>query len=539
MALPIAASPQAPRDWMLVDAETVARLEARAVTHGRIPVDLLMEAAARSAAQVVLEELPPGGEVLVVCGAGNNGGDGFAAARWLAQAGAPVRIALGVGAAPRRGPAAENLRRARALGLEVLGADWRAPRRGVIVDALFGTGLTRPLQGPAAASVRRIARGRSAELRVVSLDLPSGIGAGDGRVLGVAVPADRTVCFGPVKLGLALEPGRSHAGRIAVARIGIPEPAQGAAGCAELWTRASAGGRLPARPAEGHKGSFGHVLLVAGSEGKTGAAALAAEAAGRAGAGLVTLACAAGLNAILETKCTEAMTVALGAPDARRLEAASAADLLALARERDVVGIGPGLGRAESTQRLVREFALATRRPLLLDADALFAFRGQSERLRTRRAPTLLTPHPGEAAVLLGVSRSEVQRDRCAAARELARRSKAVVLLKGAATLCAGPDGRLVVNPTGGPALASGGTGDVLLGVAAGFVAQGLPPLDAGALAAFVHGAAGDRIARASGSAGLLAGDLLPELPRVLAELRQAAVGESPGVGLQFPFPER
>jgi NAD(P)H-hydrate epimerase len=512
-----------------LDAHTIGAL--------RVPGEVLMESAGRAAADAVLAELPAGGEVLVVCGAGNNGGDGLVVARHLQLLGVPVRAALLVPPRALRGDAAANQRRARLAGVRFDSARWRAPGRGVIVDAIFGTGLSRKVTGAPAASIRRINASRTPELRVVALDLPSGVCADTGQELGAAVRADLTVTFGLPKLGLALEPGRSLAGRVQVARIGIADRAPGAPPAAELWTRAAAGARLPARPADGHKGTFGHALLVAGSEGKTGAAALAAEAAARVGAGLVTLACPAGLLEVLEVKCTEAMTVALPDTPERAFAARAEAPLLALAEERTAVGLGPGIGRSHETAKLVRAFAAATPRPLAIDADGVHAFAGQPEALRARPGPTVLTPHPGEAGALLGEPARELNRDRPAAARRLAERTGCVVVLKGAATAIAAPDGRLALNPTGGPALGSGGTGDVLLGMVAGFLAQGVPAFEAGAVAAFLHGFAADRIAARSGPAGLLAGELARELPGAAQALRAAAAAP-PGLRLALAFPE-
>jgi NAD(P)H-hydrate epimerase len=280
-------------------------------------------------------------------------------------------------------------------------------------------------------------------------------------------------------------------------------------------------------------------LLVAGSEGKTGAAALAAYGAAYSGAGLVTIACPAGVNDVLELLCTEAMTAPV--PDtAQRAFAASAAEaVLALAATREAVGLGPGIGRSAETLAFVGAIAKRLERPLVLDADALFAFAGEPERLASRSAPCVLTPHPGEAAALLGSDAASLNRDRLGAARRLARLTGSVVLLKGAASVTAAPDGRAVVNPTGGPALASGGTGDVLLGIVTSFLAQGMQAFEAAALAAFLHGAAADRIARRTGPAGLLASQLATELPVTAQRLRQAA-GAAPrtGTGLALAFPE-
>jgi len=279
------------------------------------------------------------------------------------------------------------------------------------------------------------------------------------------------------------------------------------------------------------------VLLVAGGLGKTGAAALAAAGAGRAGAGLVTLACPAGLNDILEGKCTEAMTVPVAETKERAFAAASEGEILALAAERSVVAMGPGVGRSHETVALMRALAGHVEAPLVIDADGLFAFAEDAGALAAREAPTVLTPHPGEAARLLGVGSGDVNRDRIGAARTLAARTGAVVLLKGAATVAASPAGHVVVNPTGGPGLGTGGTGDVLLGIVAAYVGQGVPALEAAALAAWVHGAAGDRLERGAG--GLLAGDLARAVPGVAASLRAAADTEPhvPEAGGDFAVP--
>ncbi len=510
--------------WPLVAADSMRALDRHTIEALGVAGDVLMESAGRSVAERVLESLEPGGEVLVVCGSGNNGGDGLVVARQLRALGVGVRAALLAEPGSYRGDAAANLERARAAGVPLEGSRWKAPAGGVVVDAIFGTGLTRRVDGPAASAIRRITASRPA-CRVVAVDLPSGLHADTGQPLGAAVQADVTVTMGLPKLGLALEPGRSLAGRIWVARIGIADEAPDVTADAELWTRAAAGARLPARPADGHKGGFGHVLLVAASEGKTGAAALAAEGAGRMGAGRVTVACPAGLNDVLELKCTEAMTAPLPDTAERGLGASAEETILGLAATREAVGLGPGLGRSEETVQLVRAVSKRLEQPLVIDADGLYAFADEPAILKARRGVTILTPHPGEAARLLSSSAADVNRDRVGAARELAAQTGAVVLLKGAATVTASPEAPLcvVVNPTGGPALASGGTGDVLLGMVAALLGQGLEPLEAAATAAYVHGHAADRIASRWGSSGLLAGDLARELPAATGELREAA----------------
>jgi NAD(P)H-hydrate epimerase len=533
-----------PECWPLVNAQEMRELDRHTIETLGIPADTLMENAGRAVADELLRELPDGAEVSIVCGRGNNAGDGLVAARHLHRQDVDVRVILLGEAGNLSGDAATNLERACQVGVPLADHEWRPPARGVVVDAIFGTGLSRDVEGVEAEWIRRInacrAEARGA-VQVVSVDLPSGLCADTGAMLGACIEADVTVALALPKLGLTLEPGRSAAGRISVANIGIGDPAPDRLPRAELWTRAYAGSRWPARPAAGHKGSFGHALIVAGSEGKTGAAALAAEGAARAGVGLVTIACPAGLNDILEIKCTEAMTAPVADTSERAFASSAAESILALAATRDVLGLGPGIGCSEETQALVVSLAKRLELPLVVDADALVPFAREPDWLRERQSPTVLTPHPGEAARLLGVEISEVNRDRPAAARELATRFGSVVALKGAASVIAAPDGRIAINPTGGPALATGGTGDVLLGMVTGLLAQGLDAFEATALAVFVHGAAADRLAQRAGGVGHLAGEIALEVPAATAELRADSATAICGdfrVGLAVSFPE-
>jgi NAD(P)H-hydrate epimerase len=521
--------------WPLVGAAAMRALDRHTIESLGVPGEILMESAGRAVAEAVLAERSGPGDVLVVCGAGSNGGDGFVAARHLHQLGVPVRVVLVGERRKLRGDAAASAARLERVGVAIGAGAVRAGGAAVIVDALFGTGLDRRVGGAAAAAIRRINAARETA-RVIAVDLPSGLDADTGQPHGIAVQADATLTIGLPKLGLALEPGRALAGRIRVARIGIADAAPDVAADAELWRAATAAARLPARPPEGHKGSFGHVLVVAGSRGKTGAAALAAEGAARVGAGLVTIACPASTNEILEVKCTEMMTAPVADTADGGFAAAALDALLALARERGVAALGPGIGREADTQKLARDFALRCPRPLVIDADGLFPFAGAARTsLRTRPAATVLTPHPGEAARLLGVSAAAINRDRVGAARRLAAETGAVVVLKGAATVIASPEGRVAVNPTGGPVLGSGGTGDVLTGVVAGLLGMGCEPFEAAALGAWLHGSAGDRLAARRGRAGVLASEIAAELPAACEALRAPAAGEVESLAPAFP----
>ena len=343
-------------EWPLVDAAAMRALDRHTIEKLGVPGELLMECAGRLVAACAESEAGAGRRVVVLCGPGNNGGDGLVAARHLHLRGVPAAVVLAAGAARLRGDAARNLERAERAGVPFAGPRWKAAPGDVIVDALFGTGLARAPDGPAAAAIRRANAARPG-CRVLAVDLPSGLDADTGQPLGPCIEADVTVALGLPKLGLALEPGRSRAGAVLVGRIGIADEAPGVALAAGLLTRDGAAALLPARPADGHKGTFGHVLVVAGSRGKAGAAALAGEGAARAGAGLVTIACPASVRAEVAAQLAEAMTAPL--PDGAEGELAPGAEavLAELARTRTAAVVGPGLGRGDGP----RERAAARR----------------------------------------------------------------------------------------------------------------------------------------------------------------------------------
>jgi len=511
-----------------VTAEEMRALDRWTIAHGT-PGPVLMERAGAGAARVLRARLRrPRGPVVVVCGRGSNGGDGLVIARHLRRAGLAAEVWLAARAADVSGDAAGMLQqwcRGRGKVHEVVARRHvqalaeRLARAAVVVDALFGTGLNAPLSGVPAAIVGAI---NACGAPVLAVDIASGLSADTGRPLGTAVQATVTATFAFPKIGQLLHPGVDHTGRLEVVDIGIPAAAVAAVGPrTTLLDERAVGGLLPRRPRDAHKGTFGHVLVVAGSRGKLGAALLATEAAARAGAGLVTLAVPAALQPQCEGLVREAMTAAL--PDAGDGVASpgDGAEVEGLLAGRAAVVCGPGLGTHPDTRALVAYVVRRCRAPLVLDADGLNAIAG-THLLRTRPAATVLTPHPGEMARLLGTDTDTVQGDRLGAARGLAAREQVVVVLKGARTIVAGPDGRTAISPSGNPGMASGGTGDVLAGVVGGLLAQGLPAFDAAALAVFAHGAAGDAVAAARGEVGLLARDLIAELPPTLARLQAA-----------------
>ena len=517
--------------WSLVSADQMRALDAQTISSWGVSADVLMESAGRAVVDAMLSRwgsrmATREAQVHIVCGAGHNGGDGLVVARHLSLLGYRVRcVAVRSSSAPSS-LWTLNAERARAVGVEVENDLNVLPEQGIVVDALLGTGLARELREKIRGWVQRINQASGPHVKVVSIDMPTGIHSETGQIMGAAVEADLTVTIGSPKIGLALEPGRSHAGEIRVARVGIADALAGnpgpmpAASC-RMWSSRAATLRFPQRPAAGHKGRFGHVLLLAGSEGMAGAAALSATATLRAGAGLVTLGSPRSLRDGLEAKLTEVMVCALPECAPAQLSREAVEPALELCSQRDVVAIGPGLGQHAQTQDLVRSVVIGTSCPLVLDADGLNAFGEDIGMLRSRAASTVLTPHPGEAARLLGVSAAEINADRLSSARRLAQEAGCVVLLKGAGSVVAAPEGTALVNPTGGSYLAMAGTGDVLTGMVAAFLAQGLEAMTAAALAAFLHGACADRLAARKGISGLLATEISDELPQCMQHLRE------------------
>lgn len=487
------------------------------------PGQVLMENAGRAVAEAAVELLPPAGRVLVLAGKGNNGGDGFTAARHLTERGYHAEIVFIGEPEQLRSEAALNLRHARAFGipirekpddaaiLELLG------HADVVIDALLGTGLSGAVTGRMAEVLALLSAHKGP---IVAVDVPSGLDADTGRLLGPVSRADITVTFGLPKQGLYLFPGRACCGRIRVAPIGLaPEAVRGATPSTWIVDAPDVAAAIPTRRPDAHKGDAGRLLVIAGSGGLTGAAAMAANAAMRAGAGLVTLACPASLNPIIEQKCTEAMSAPLMDHGCGYLRPRNTEELLTLAQSANAVVIGPGLGSRPATADMVRELLTLLSGPVILDADGINAFAGIAPQLAERSCELTITPHPGELARLIDLSIDKIQSDRVAIARECAAELGATVLLKGAGTVTAEPGGEVWINTTGSSAMAGGGMGDVLSGVVGAFAAGGMSAASAAWAAVWVHGRAGDIAAGSLGPRGIVATDLLPALPRVFAEL--------------------
>jgi NAD(P)H-hydrate epimerase len=457
-----------------------------------------------------------------VCGKGGNGGDGFVMARWLRRRGQRPVVLLAARPEEVGGDAGDKLaalRRAGAAPVVIEDAAEVSPRLAeahVVVDALLGTGARGAPSGLTAALIERInASGRP----VVALDVPSGLPADGGAPLGPAIRAAATFTFAGLKYGLVQAPGLDFAGRVRVIPIGIPDAEIARGVRAWVVERADVAAHFPPRPREAHKGTYGYLLIVGGSLGKTGAAVLAARAAMRAGGGLVTTATAQSQQPVVAGLVVESMTEPLAETAAGTVALAARERVLELARTRDAVALGPGLGLEADTQELARRLTSELDRPLVLDADALTALAGRLDLLRGAPAPRCLTPHPAEMARLLSVSVADVQRDRVAAARAVADYGVSVAL-KGATTVVAAADGRVFLNPTGNPGMASGGTGDVLTGIVGAFLARGLPAPDALVAAVYLHGSAGDLAAARLGEESLIASDVIESLPDAFAALR-------------------
>jgi NAD(P)H-hydrate epimerase len=476
----------------LYRATQVREIERRAIETPGLAGTTLMQRAGEAAFGLLRARWPRVRKIAVVCGPGNNGGDGYVLAR-LAQAAGLAPILLYIGDAPS-GDAATMRAAAEAAGLRpVPFAAGRLAACELVVDALFGTGLEREVTGPWRAAIEAI---NHARLPVLAVDIPSGVQADSGRALGAAVRADATMTFIGLKTGLFTAGGPACCGEIYFDDLGVPAAVYaGIAPQARRLTAANLHGVVRPRARTAHKGDYGHVLVVGGDRGMPGAARLAGEAALRAGAGLVTLA----------THPAHAATVNAARPELMAFGVNDAADLAPLVARATAIAVGPGLQRGEWGGRLFSA-VIEARRPLVVDADALYWLAAEP----ARRDNWVLTPHPGEAARLLGVATDAVQADRFAAARAIADKFGGVCVLKGAGTIvCSAGEAVFDLCDAGNPGMASAGMGDVLTGVIAALVAQGLSARDAARLGVWLHARAGDEAAAAGGEIGLLASDLL------------------------------
>jgi ADP-dependent NAD(P)H-hydrate dehydratase / NAD(P)H-hydrate epimerase len=506
----------------IVTSEQMKNIDRRATERFGIPSLLLMENAAIAVVDALFEHFPRTERAAVFCGVGANGGDGLAIARHLENRGVvPVVIVVGE-RAKYTGDARLNLTICERLNVPMLDAVdgeslsealVRAADADVVVDALFGTGLNRAPSGIHAEAIRSM---NELGLPIVAVDLPSGANASSVTPYDPCVHAAVTVTFAAPKLCHVFEPAAMQCGEVIVADISIPSAAVGDENVTlSLTTPADVRPHLAPRLADTHKGTYGHVAVVAGSLGRSGAAVMCARGAIRTGAGLVTVVTDVDAAALVNAGSIESMTFPLVALDRNVVP-----QVIEFLKTKDAVLVGPGLRDIEDSYAFVRELVAQVELPLVIDASGLNAFAGGAAEINRQRRPRIITPHPGELARLLGRETKEINENRVEAARVAAHICNCVVVLKGHHTLIADPEGHVSVNPTGNPGMASGGMGDVLAGMTVALLARGLDPFDAACTAAYLHGFAGDLLAEEMGDTGLAAMDLAERIPAAIQKLR-------------------
>jgi ADP-dependent NAD(P)H-hydrate dehydratase / NAD(P)H-hydrate epimerase len=511
---------------IVVTAAQMREMDRLTIEKYGVPSLTLMERAGAAAAQAIVERFARAAKkgVLVVAGKGNNGGDGLVVARLLRKKRIPCEVALLARRDELSPDAARNLRafvklkgkvtEITSAGLDLLSG--RVSKSALIVDAILGTGIKNEVRGFLADAITLL---NGAGLPIVAIDIPSGLDTDKGLPLGAAVRAKVTVALAFPKLGAVIYPGISYAGELVVGDIGIDERAVGEVAPRTELLDETVGRLVLRREPDTHKGTYGHLLVLAGSRGKTGAAILSCRAAMRCGAGLVTLAGPRSLNQIFAGALVEVMTEPLRDNGAGELESLTDDDWRRVLERKDAVLFGPGVGVGAATQNNLRWLLRNLARPWVIDADGLNNLALELDRLRNAKVPPVLTPHPGEMARLIKKSTAEVNIHRVELARSFAVEHRCHLVLKGARTVIATADGRVAINPTGNPGMASAGMGDVLAGMLAALLGQGLAAEDAMKLGVYLHGLVGDRVAQARGEVGMIASDVIAGLPAGLREL--------------------
>ncbi len=500
----------------ILNAEQMRNVDRRTTERFGVPSIVLMENAALAVVDAISDHYPDADRVAIICGLGQNGGDGFAVARHLENRGVvPVVLVIG-DRGGIKGDALTNFTICERLGIpiydvresnDVETALAHAADADLLVDAIFGTGLNRAPSGVHADVIRGIAELR---IPVLAIDLPSGANASSGEPFEPCLQAEVTVTFAAPKLCHVFEPAALYCGEVIVADISIPEIAiDDEAVTLALITPKDVQPHVAPRLASTHKGTYGHVAMIAGSPGRSGAAVMSARGAIRMGAGLVTVMTDRDTANLVHAGSVESMTW-------------SGNDLSEFLSNKSAVLIGPGLADDEASYEQVRAIVAATGLPSIIDASALNAFAGRANELNPHALPRVITPHPGELARLLNSDTKSIGADRIAAARETARISNCVVVLKGHQSLVAEPDGHVYVNPTGNPGMAAGGMGDVLAGMIAALLARDTDPLDAACAAVYLHGLAGDILKDEFGDTGLAAMDLAERIPMAIQKVRGA-----------------
>ncbi|MCE1225560.1 MAG: NAD(P)H-hydrate dehydratase [Geobacteraceae bacterium] len=511
----------------IVTAHTMQELDRRAINEYGIPGRDLMERAGRGCAEHILAAYGTrrSKRVVILAGKGNNGGDGYVIARYLLEKEWQVLVIVLANRDSISGDAETNLVLLPEDSVRFCPGEGELTEKytddlqqaDVLVDALLGTGLRSDLTGVYREAVEQI---NAAPGKVVAVDIPTGIHGTTGRILGQTVHANMTVTFGIAKLGHVLYPAAEHVGRLVIVDIGIPPQLMEEAVGYDFLNEKLMAPLVKRRDRQAHKGTYGHCLIVAGSTGKTGAAALAANSAVRTGSGLVTLAVPESINQILEIKTTEAMTLPLPDAGSGHLTIHSLVALEKQLAGKDALAIGPGIDRRPASVTVVQTLIETVSIPMVIDADGLNALAEDTSILHRRRSPNIvLTPHPGEMSRLLGSAIPDVAAIRISVAQEFARTFGVHVVLKGARTIIAAPNGMAAINGSGNPGMASGGMGDVLTGIIVSLLGQGYSAWNACRLGVFIHGLAGDLVAMEQGEIGMTATDLMARIPLALNRL--------------------
>ena len=513
---------------MLVTANEMQQMDRRTIEEFGMPGMVLMENAGRGATRFLLDCFPDieKKKVGVLAGRGNNGGDGFVIARYLKQNGIAVHVYLLAEPKKVRGDAAANLAFLKPLDVPVVEipdeASFTLIKSQMIgvdlwVDAILGTGLKSNVRGYFKTVINYI---NGLSKPVFAVDIPSGLNSDTGQPCGICIRAKATATFAFAKTGQMVHPGSEYTGDLKVIDIGIPPHIVAAVNPKHgLITKQLIRSYLTLRPVDAHKGSTGHLLVIAGSSGKTGAASMTSMSALRVGAGLVTLGIPKSLNAGIEGQILEAMTAPLPERRTGILGLSAWDQVKELESGKRCLAIGPGLGQDSDTREFVRQVIRSSEIPMVVDADGLNNLAGQLQILQDAKAPVILTPHPGEMARLLDTEVSQVQQNRITCSRDFADRYKAHIILKGARTIVAHPNGRVFINSTGNSGMASGGMGDVLTGIVAGLVTQGLSLETSCRTGVYLHGAAADSLAKTIGPYGYLAGEVMNAIPGEIKKL--------------------
>lgn len=512
----------------VVTAAEMRKIDQDTIDGIGIPAIVLMETAGSAIVRAIDRHYPNAQRIAIFVGKGNNGGDGLVIARQLAHAGREVSIFLVSPAESFTGEAQTNLNIVKNLGLNI--EDVKIAKLyldtigcELLIDTIFGTGLHSDVREPISTIINEINR---LSIPIFAVDLPSGLDSDTGKPLGACVKADRTVTIGLPKRGLLLHPGAELAGQLEIVDIGFPKQVIDTQNISvNLTTEKAASNWLPPRAPATHKGSYGRVLVVAGSTGMTGAASLTSQAALCSGAGLVTLAIPKSLNAIMEVKLSEVMTLPMPETEDGSLAESAAQSILEFAeRNQSILAIGPGLSQHPETKALVHQLIKENREQgldlrMVIDADGLNALADAKEQLSFLGEKTVLTPHLGEMARLTDTQIPTLAADRISKAEEFAQNYGLTLVLKGAPTITANLNGEVWINSTGNPGMATAGMGDVLTGVIAGLIAQNVPSTNAATLGVYLHGVAGDIAAEAFGMHGLVAGDVLKLIPHAITSL--------------------